>query len=62
MEDRASFFFLLHFWSYVAQIYQPTHVDAKDRPKLHGYAIAIGLMRLRIEHLALKLRQMPRSR
>ena len=41
MDDRASFFFLLHFWSYVAQIYQPIHVDAKDKPKLHGYAIAI---------------------
>jgi CRISPR-associated protein Cmx8 len=41
MEDRASFFFLLHFWGYVAQIYQPIHVDAKDKPKLHGYAIAI---------------------
>jgi CRISPR-associated protein Cmx8 len=41
MDDRASFFFLLHFWSYVTQIYQPIHVDAKDNPKLHGYAIAI---------------------
>jgi CRISPR-associated protein Cmx8 len=41
MDDRASFFFLLHFWIYVAQIYQPIHVDAKDKPKLHGYAIAI---------------------
>ncbi len=41
MDDRASFFFLLHFWNYVAQIYQPIHVDAKDNPKLHGYAIAI---------------------
>jgi CRISPR-associated protein Cmx8 len=41
MDDRASFFFLLHFWSYVAQIYQPIHVDAKDKPTLHGYAIAI---------------------
>jgi CRISPR-associated protein Cmx8 len=40
-DDRASFFFLLHFWSYVAQIYQPIHVDAKDKPTLHGYAIAI---------------------
>ena len=41
MDDRASFFLLLHFWSYVAQIYQPIHIDAKDKPKLHGYAIAI---------------------
>jgi CRISPR-associated protein Cmx8 len=40
-KDRASFSFLLHFWSYVAQIYLPIQVDAKDKVKLHGYAIAI---------------------
>ena len=39
--DRARFSLLLYFWSYVAQIYLPIKVDAKDKVKLHGYAIAI---------------------
>ena len=40
--------FLLNFWSYVAQIYLPLRIDAKDKPKLNGYAIAIPDVR----HLA----------
>ena len=41
ISDLARFKFLLNFWSYVAQIYLPIQVDAKDKVKLHGYAIAI---------------------
>ena len=39
--DRGSNYFLLHFWSYVAQIYLPFQVDIKDNVEFHGYAIAI---------------------
>jgi len=39
--DRASNYFLLYFWSYVAQIYLPFQVDIKDNVEFHGYAIAI---------------------
>jgi CRISPR-associated protein Cmx8 len=41
ISDVARFYFLLNFWSYVAQIYLPIQVNAKDEVKLHGYAIAI---------------------
>ena len=41
ISDRARFYFLLSFWSYVAQIYLPIQVDFKDKVKLNGYAIAI---------------------
>lgn len=41
ISDRARFYFLLSFWSYVAQIYLPIQVDVKDKVKLNGYAIAI---------------------
>ncbi len=39
--DLAKFHFLLNFWSYVARVYLPIRVNAKDEVKLHGYAIAI---------------------
>jgi len=39
--DLARFHFLLNFWSYVAQVYLPIQVNAKDEVKLHGYALAI---------------------
>jgi CRISPR-associated protein Cmx8 len=39
--DRARFQFLLHFWSYVAQIYVPALINNKDELKLVGYSIAI---------------------
>jgi CRISPR-associated protein Cmx8 len=60
MGDRARFFFLLHFWSYVAQIYLPIHVDAKDKVTLHGYAIAIPDVRnlaLFCQHFPIVLQQ-----
>jgi CRISPR-associated protein Cmx8 len=60
MGDRARFFFLLHFWSYVAQIYLPIHVDAKDKVTLYGYAIAIPDVRnlaLFCQHLPIVLKQ-----
>lgn len=60
MGDRARFFFLLHFWSYVAQIYQPIHVDAKEKVTLHGYAISIPDIRnlaLFCQHFPIILQQ-----
>jgi CRISPR-associated protein Cmx8 len=41
ISEQAKYQFLLNFWSYVAQIYLPIQVNAKDEVKLHGYAIAI---------------------
>lgn len=40
--DRARFQFLLHFWPYVAQVYVPTVIDAKEgKTKYVGFAIAV---------------------
>ncbi|MGK7935962.1 MAG: type I-MYXAN CRISPR-associated protein Cmx8, partial [Xenococcaceae cyanobacterium] len=46
--DLAKDRFLLNFWSYVARIYLPLKIDAKGKPELYGYAIAIPDVR----HLA----------
>jgi CRISPR-associated protein Cmx8 len=40
-DDQARFYFLLNFWSYIAQIYLPIQVDIKGKVKTHGYQIAI---------------------
>lgn len=40
-QDRARFQFLLHFWTFVAQIYVPHKVDNDGKVKSHGFAIAV---------------------
>ena len=60
ISDRARFYFLLLFWSYVAQIYLPIQVDIKEKVKLNGYAIAIPDVRNLVafcQHFPVILRQ-----
>ncbi|AFZ31567.1 hypothetical protein Glo7428_3079 [Gloeocapsa sp. PCC 7428] len=40
-KDRARFQFLLHFWSFAAQIYVPEVIDNEGKRNFVGYAIAI---------------------
>lgn len=40
-EDAARWQFLLHFWVYVAQVYQPSMIDRDGKSQYSGFAIAI---------------------
>lgn len=40
-KDQSQNLFLLHFWPFIAQIYQPQEMDAEGKKRYVGYAIAI---------------------